>query len=68
MIDVDCAVGDTPCLTAADDSGYEVDEAEVIYWGRCPDCVASASVSGDTSSATALDPEQATSRATSHQK
>ena len=40
MVDVDCAVGDTPCLTAADDAGYEVDEAEVIYWGRCPDCVA----------------------------
>ena len=38
MVDVDCAVGDTPCLTAADDSGYEIDEAEVIYWGRCPDC------------------------------
>jgi Fur family ferric uptake transcriptional regulator len=37
-IDVDCAVGTTPCLTAADDSGYEIDEAEVIYWGRCPDC------------------------------
>ena len=44
MVDVDCAVGDTPCLTAADDSGYEVDEAEVIYWGRCPECVASAAV------------------------
>ena len=40
MVDVDCAVGYTPCLTAADDSGYEVDEAEVIYWGRCPECVA----------------------------
>lgn len=40
MADVDCAVGDTPCLTAADDSGYEIDEAEVIYWGRCPECVA----------------------------
>ena len=39
MVDVDCAVGDTPCLTAADDLGYEVDEAEVIYWGRCPQCV-----------------------------
>ena len=39
MVDVDCAVGDTPCLTAADDAGYEVDEAEVVYWGRCPDCV-----------------------------
>jgi len=40
MVDVDCAVGETPCLTAADDSGYEIDEAEVIYWGRCPACVA----------------------------
>jgi Fur family ferric uptake transcriptional regulator len=39
MVDVDCAVGETPCLTAADDSGYEVDEAEVIYWGRCPECL-----------------------------
>ena len=36
--DVDCAVGATPCLTAADGAGYEIDEAEVIYWGRCPDC------------------------------
>jgi Fur family ferric uptake transcriptional regulator len=41
-VDVDCAVGEVPCLTAADDAGYEVDEAEVIYWGRCPDCVATA--------------------------
>jgi len=47
MVDVDCAVGDTPCLTAADDSGYEVDEAEVVYWGRCPECVATTSVSSD---------------------
>jgi len=39
MVDVDCAVGEVPCLTAADDSGFEIDEAEVIYWGRCPDCV-----------------------------
>lgn len=39
--DVDCAVGDTPCLTAADDSGYQIDEAEVIYWGTCPECLAS---------------------------
>jgi Fur family ferric uptake transcriptional regulator len=38
MVDVDCAVGDTPCLTAADDSGYQIDEAEVVYWGRCPQC------------------------------
>ena len=47
MIDVDCAVGDTPCLTAADDSGYEIDEAEVIYWGRCPECLAAASITSD---------------------
>ncbi|NUM53268.1 MAG: transcriptional repressor [Candidatus Hydrogenedentes bacterium] len=39
-VDVDCAVGDTPCLTAADDSGYLIDEAEVIYWGICPECLA----------------------------
>jgi Fur family ferric uptake transcriptional regulator len=45
MTDVDCAVGDTPCLTASDDSGYEIDEAEVVYWGRCPECVAAAQVS-----------------------
>jgi Fur family transcriptional regulator, stress-responsive regulator len=43
MVDVDCAVGDTPCLTAADDSGYQIDEAEVVYWGRCPECVATIS-------------------------
>ena len=42
MVDVDCAVGATPCLTAADDSGYEIDEAEVIFWGRCPTCRAAA--------------------------
>ncbi len=42
MVDVDCAVGDAPCLTAADDAGFEIDEAEVIYWGRCPGCVARA--------------------------
>lgn len=39
--DVDCAVGETPCLHAADDAGFEIDEAEVIYWGRCPDCASS---------------------------
>lgn len=39
LLDVDCAVGYTPCLTPAQDAGFEVDEAEVVYWGRCPDCV-----------------------------
>jgi Fur family transcriptional regulator, stress-responsive regulator len=38
--DVDCAVGAAPCLTASDDYGFAIDEAEVIYWGRCPECVA----------------------------
>lgn len=36
--DVDCAVGHTPCLTASDDHGFAIDEAEVVYWGLCPDC------------------------------
>ena len=76
IADVACAVGDTPCLTAADGSGYEIEEAEVIYWGRCPKCVAATSVSsgelngtrgvrhqpGDT----VMDPEQPRSRATNH--
>ena len=44
MVDVDCAVGAAPCLTPADDSGYEIDEAEVVYWGRCPECRAEISV------------------------
>ena len=39
MVDVDCAVGEVPCLTAADDAGYAIEEAEVIYWGRCPECL-----------------------------
>ena len=49
VVDVDCAVGEVPCLTAADDAGFEVDEAEVVYWGRCPDCVAAADHSGSGS-------------------
>src|SRR4051794_8676402 len=38
IADVDCAVGETPCLTAAEDHGFVIDEAEVIYWGVCSDC------------------------------
>ncbi|MEV3906902.1 Fur family transcriptional regulator [Streptomyces canus] len=38
VVDVDCAVGHAPCLTASDDGGFSIDEAEVIYWGLCPDC------------------------------
>ncbi|HEY7042242.1 MAG TPA: Fur family transcriptional regulator [Nocardioidaceae bacterium] len=51
MVDVDCAVGYTPCLTASDDSGYEIDEAEVVYWGRCPDCQAASDGDGRGSGA-----------------
>ena len=40
VVDVDCATGAAPCLTAADEQGYEIDEAEVAYWGRCPECLA----------------------------
>jgi Fur family ferric uptake transcriptional regulator len=43
IADVDCAVGETPCLTASDDRGFAIDEAEVVYWGRCPDCARTAS-------------------------
>ncbi|WP_199747777.1 Fur family transcriptional regulator [Actinomadura sp. WAC 06369] len=38
IADVDCAVGEAPCLTASDDRGYAVHEVEVVYWGLCPDC------------------------------
>jgi Fe2+ or Zn2+ uptake regulation protein len=41
IADVDCAVGDTPCLTASEGNGFVIDEAEVIYWGTCPDCTSS---------------------------
>ena len=38
IADVDCAVGEAPCLTASDDHGFTIDEAEVVYWGLCPSC------------------------------
>ncbi|HNO39405.1 MAG TPA: Fur family transcriptional regulator [Marmoricola sp.] len=40
VVDVDCAIHQTPCLTPSDDQGFIVDEAEVIYWGLCPRCAA----------------------------
>jgi Fur family ferric uptake transcriptional regulator len=46
-VDVDCAVGDAPCLTAAADAGFRIDEAEIVFWGTCPECHAAARVSGD---------------------
>ena len=45
IADVDCAIGAAPCLTPSDDHGYAIEEAEVIYRGRCPDCVAATSAS-----------------------
>ncbi len=56
IADVDCAVDTTPCLTASDDHGFVIDEAEVVYWGRCPACAAANF---------AQRPKQARSRATS---
>ena len=53
LVDVDCAAGSAPCLTAADGMGYEIDEAEVVYWGRCPECQAQA---------TTTPPKRSTSR------
>ena len=43
VADVDCAVGEAPCLTASDDHGFAIDEADVTYWGLCPDCSAARS-------------------------
>jgi Fur family transcriptional regulator, stress-responsive regulator len=67
IADVDCAVGTTPCLTASDDHGFTIEDAEVVYWGRCPECAAATAVSSDGSKRTrgvrhqlgsaALDPE-----------
>jgi Fur family ferric uptake transcriptional regulator len=48
VVDVACAIGSAPCLTAADTMGYEIDEAEVAYWGRCADCLAEAASSSAT--------------------
>lgn len=52
VADVDCSVGSAPCLTPSEDHGYAVDEAEVIYWGTCPDCQRD----GDTTDARAFTP------------
>jgi Fur family transcriptional regulator, stress-responsive regulator len=42
IADVDCATGMAPCLTASDDRGFAIDEAEVVYWGQCPVCTTAA--------------------------
>lgn len=62
-VDVDCAVGDTPCLTAEAAAGFQVDQAEVVYWGTCPECLAATPGSpgdggGDRSAKRILEPER----------
>ncbi|MDQ1103392.1 Fe2+ or Zn2+ uptake regulation protein [Nocardioides zeae] len=56
VADVDCAVGHAPCLTADDDHGFAIDEAEVIYWGTCPACAVSAAVAPTASAEPAARP------------
>jgi Fur family transcriptional regulator, stress-responsive regulator len=60
VADVDCAIGAAPCLEASDDLGYEVDEAEVAFWGRCPMC------QKDNRTATRLDPRSDRRRRTNN--
>ena len=64
-VDVDCAVGFAPCLTAVDAKGYEVDEAEVVYWGRCPDCLGQ---SGRSKTQVRLKPDTTHAAKRSHQR
>jgi Fe2+ or Zn2+ uptake regulation protein len=65
VVDVDCAVGSAPCLTPLDDRGYEIDEAEVAYWGRCPDCLEQSRTSSPADRPAAARPGQ---RRTAHAK
>ncbi len=53
IVDVDCATGEAPCLHASDAHGFAVDEAEVVYWGRCPDCLAAPAATTAAASAAA---------------
>ena len=55
IADVGCAVGDTPCLTASEDHGFEIDEAEVVYWGLCPSCSRSSRTSTEPAAAPAVE-------------
>ena len=62
IADVACAVGSAPCLTAADDAGFAIDEAEVIYWGRCPRC----STASDGTPSTTTESDKRTARQEKH--
>lgn len=52
ITDVDCAIGQGPCLHASDSHGYSIDEADVIYWGICPDCTATKLLTQSSSNTT----------------
>jgi Fe2+ or Zn2+ uptake regulation protein len=62
VVDVDCAVGAVPCLTPTHDRGYEIDEAEVAYWGRCPDCLARSRTASPGNGPTAARPDRGGTR------
>jgi Fur family transcriptional regulator, stress-responsive regulator len=62
VVDVECAVGSAPCLRAANEMGYEIDEAEVAYWGRCPDCVAQSGEADSSHQPVARPPRQRSGR------
>ncbi|MFC8302967.1 Fur family transcriptional regulator [Specibacter sp. NPDC057265] len=51
IADVDCAIGEAPCLHASNSHGFSIDEAEVIYWGSCPDCTAKRLLNQDLTTA-----------------
>jgi Fur family ferric uptake transcriptional regulator len=77
IADVDCAVGTAPCLEASDDHGFSIDEAEVVYWALCPDCVAEEAATDGSArtrgtraqhSDMTVDAERPRSTATSHPK
>ena len=68
VVDVDCAVGAAPCLNAVDDQGYEIDEAEVAYWGRCPDCLAKAGKSSRRRSARKRAARTRSTKRTAHRR
>lgn len=58
LVDVECAIGSAPCLTADSNMGYEIDEAEVAYWGRCPDCLAKSRAEAPSAVLNTLPPSQ----------
>ena len=61
VVDVDCAVGSAPCLTASDDHGYNIDEADVAYWGVCPECQVANATSNSLESPAGGTPHQSLS-------